>query len=357
MIPMSTSKLHTPTTVREREGGKIPTTAVTNELARAIMASQPVLGTGNNQPGYRSGEPFIGLIWDEGPDSEADFTDHRYWVRRAFVDNVTSGGVESKVRFQEAPNVIDEFGGSGSGAMSSPDWFAATNLAERPRATGGTESTNGSHHHRKGMAVICWPVLDQDGAVMYVFDNSPKMFMVKITGAITSSGDDYGRYTGKIIKSAPDLASSGPLVEADLGEIPGGDDCVVWLLSDVGQSAHGLTTFPAYGIGHPIGIASSGGTLLAVSSAESSGHLFRVNLELYGGDDGDGTTRATYTYVVSTVDGVELDVGVPVEKVRILPGHVTEATKGIAYFNSDGDIVLWDTNEFWGASVCSEGSA
>lgn len=72
--------------------------------------------------------------------------------------------------------------------------------------------------------------------------------------------------------------------------------------------------------------------------------LIRVNLSQTGGSDGDNTSAPTYTYTVTTRDGTQLLTGASPELARP-SGAVFPATFGEAYFNDDGDAVLWRAHE------------
>lgn len=79
--------------------------------------------------------------------------------------------------------------------------------------------------------------------------------------------------------------------------------------------------------------------------------VFPVDLTQTGGSNGNKTTAATWTYTVNDLDGNEL--GTAVSPLKVRPnGTMTAATKGIAYYDEDGNLVLYDTNERYGTGGC-----
>lgn len=68
-------------------------------------------------------ESWLGIITDEGPSEEADYTGARYWVRRVACVN-SEGAATTLITVEELePVVEDEFTGI---------WVTATNLCEQP---------------------------------------------------------------------------------------------------------------------------------------------------------------------------------------------------------------------------------
>ena len=183
-------------TVNERPAGKIPTTGVTNELARAVRALSPVLQHGQHiQPTH--GPAFeIWLVWDAGPNGEANKTNHQYWLRRAYLSNPKGDPYTDPPDLKERPmpEVVPDF---------PDDWILATNLAERPANVGGTEA-DGTHGLAKGQAVgPVWieSVALEPAVTRYVFNNGSSavlplpqyIYMVYQGVAANQAGFDYVR--------------------------------------------------------------------------------------------------------------------------------------------------------------------
>lgn len=112
--------------VRERPAG-IPSTEVTNELARAF----------NSFGGLRSGQVptpgsqhwfFWGIVVDAGPNGEADYTDARYWVAAAYVAEGSGGG--SGGHPNALLNIQGQPAGSAGGSAAYLQVVTATNVAE-----------------------------------------------------------------------------------------------------------------------------------------------------------------------------------------------------------------------------------
>lgn len=71
--------------------------------------------------------------------------------------------------------------------------------------------------------------------------------------------------------------------------------------------------------------------------------LFLVKLQRDGGENGSEGEPASYTYVVLTLEGVELGTGASPEWARPA-GSVEPATLGTAYFAGDA-LHLYQTDE------------
>lgn len=228
------------TYIKLRPAGKIPTTAVTNELATAINIIEPrVVGA----PHRGSAKfPVVGIVWDTGPASEANYTDQRYWVRLAVVSGSDSDGIATIA------------------AIDSTDteyWFTAENLAERSPVTDTTgNATAGTHTLAKGTQVHLWLSEDTDGTARWQFSlNVPGFFPVKVSQT--------------------------------------------------------------------------------------------------GGSNGNKTTAASYTYTVTTMDGnTTLGEDVAVAKTRPNGTMTAGSSYGMAFYDENGDIQLWDAGEVEGTGGC-----
>lgn len=168
--------------VAKRDSGKLPTTAVTNELAEAILSLAPEFGGGAfvvPPPGALL-EPW--LVWDAGPSGEANKTNHQYWLRRAYISNAKASPAVpgDPAKLTESPAVT-----------SNDNWILATNLAERLPNIGGTE-TAGPHGLPKGQAVgPVWAESDANdpSVTRYVFFFRMGLFPVVLTQTGGSAGN------------------------------------------------------------------------------------------------------------------------------------------------------------------------
>lgn len=76
------------------------------------------------------------------------------------------------------------------------------------------------------------------------------------------------------------------------------------------------------------------------------GELFVVNLSMDGGAAGDGSGPATWTYTVTSLDGVELGTAMSPQRPRDSFGEREEAGKGTGYYDASGTFKLaeaWET--------------
>lgn len=80
--------------------------------------------------------------------------------------------------------------------------------------------------------------------------------------------------------------------------------------------------------------------------------LFAVTLSQTGGSNGNKTTAASWTYTVTSLAGVQLGTSKSPEWPRP-NGTMTAATKGLAYYDNDGALVLSVAFEQPGSGGCS----
>ena len=85
-----------------------------------------------------------------------------------------------------------------------------------------------------------------------------------------------------------------------------------------------------------------------VISSDTS--LFRVDMELTGGDDGDETMQATWVYNILRNGqlleaNLNLDTGSRHDYKRQGLGEITPATSGLAYYNTDSELIIYHCNE------------
>jgi hypothetical protein len=216
--------------VSERPANKLASTNVTNELARAINASGSVFrqGVEDGEPPYPDRRFY--LVWDSGPGGEADFTNHVYWIREAYVVNPATDAITEPLKLQEIP-VTDP---KGEGR-----WLPATNMCERPKNTGGTE-TAGSHSLPKGTLVFdLETIIDPKGTMRHFFRSECES-LFKITGARSKGGFYKANFWTPPASTLVDVGASGSISEANYGTI--GDEVHFFNRQEVGLSTHKLTS-------------------------------------------------------------------------------------------------------------------
>jgi hypothetical protein len=216
--------------VKERQTGRVPSTAVTNELARAVIAMTPPFN-GGQVPGSFASRWQIGVVTDHGPAGQANFTDDRYWVllsRIDALDSVTSARAEPTTHLTTS-------------AFEANDIVCSTNLYETSldKEEGGvTAFQAGTHLVPVGTRVLVF--FDHDGA-----NNERHCFMhpvspccvVRIGGNATGGG----WYTGNILKSpTADPDPNTTLGDDDIGIV--GPACYIANAQERGQATHELTT-------------------------------------------------------------------------------------------------------------------
>lgn len=123
-----------PKRIKERDPG-IPSTKVTNEIARELNERLEGQGApdgygGENYSNF-SQFPIWGIVVANGPDGEADFKTHRYWIKFAYGDYHATPAAEGDPAETEAtPETDIKLAGL---PEDHPDYLivAAVNLGER----------------------------------------------------------------------------------------------------------------------------------------------------------------------------------------------------------------------------------
>lgn len=158
----------------------------------------------------------------------------------------------------------------------------------------------------------------------------------RILARITGAGADSATYewVGITWNSATsayvDAGSVSHATHGDAREINGATDVAadtrVWL-QQIDQAD-----------GDPLMIFQS-------PAAEAGPKVFPVEVAKTGGADGTDSTTATWTYTVASLTGTTLGTGVPVSRPRPNGSMAFGTTYGLAFYDADGDLVLWDAGE------------
>ena len=85
-------------------------------------------------------------------------------------------------------------------------------------------------------------------------------------------------------------------------------------------------------------------------ATEELARFYPVTVTKTGGSDGTASTRASWTYTITSIDGVELATAVAVVKTRPLgPMHygdeIADPAYGLAFIDASGAWQLWDAGE------------
>jgi hypothetical protein len=84
------------------------------------------------------------------------------------------------------------------------------------------------------------------------------------------------------------------------------------------------------------------------------GTLFAVVLVQSGGSNGTASAAPTYTYKINDInDEVELEGTPQAPELGRPNGAVTAATRGMAYYDVDGDITLFYAHELPSTTTCA----
>lgn len=82
-------------------------------------------------------------------------------------------------------------------------------------------------------------------------------------------------------------------------------------------------------------------------------NLFPVTVTQTGGSAGDATTQCSFTYTVTSILGESLLTSAMVGWARPALGKMIAATKGTAYINASGVVVLWQVDEVFDVAACT----
>ncbi len=102
------------------------------------------------------------------------------------------------------------------------------------------------------------------------------------------------------------------------------------------------------------GVTGDGHTTYLIVS-DLPGELFPVIVAYYAdgaNGAGDKTHACTYTYTVNDIAGNLLGTGLVPQWGRPTVGKMTVATRGTAYYEQDGDLILWQVNEWQYPGAC-----
>jgi hypothetical protein len=230
--------------VSERPAGKIPSTNVTNELARAVQAMAPSIAGGQIPLDSRL-DYFWAVVVDEGPDNpnngdspEADYTDERYWVRRSFID-----GIDSLTDDPATPrtHITTSYENDED---NQPVLLTASNIAEMylDVEAGGIEAyQSGTHLLPVGTRVFVFYAVDAGGDpqnIRYFFVR-PVQPRVLIAANATCGGV----YQAKFVKGATDDfdPEASTFDTSDIGAVADAFDCYAVNLAEKGLTTHYLT--------------------------------------------------------------------------------------------------------------------
>lgn len=229
------------TTIAERPNGKIPTTNVTNELARALQAVSPVIHGGQVVTPWAPREVF-GVITVAGPrgaSQNPDYTDERYWVRLSHIDGTDSETSEQATGITHITTSYDADEYSTDAPL--PPIITATNLAELnldKEESGIAAYESGTHLLPKGKHVVvrCAIDLAEQPNARYYFYHMPQIRVM-----VSVNADGGGKYIGNFVKETVAVAptAEGNVALADFGTL--GPECYIFNAAEKGMSTHALT--------------------------------------------------------------------------------------------------------------------
>jgi hypothetical protein len=86
-------------------------------------------------------------------------------------------------------------------------------------------------------------------------------------------------------------------------------------------------------------------SIVRLGAGIGPGVLFAVTLTQTGGSAGSSSAQCSFTYTVKTLAGDQIGAAIGPQKERLVNAVYTAATQGVAYFETDGTLRLWDCDE------------
>lgn len=169
-----------------------------------------------------------------------------------------------------------------------------------------------------------------------------------------------GRYNAKTISGGANKNASGGLVLSDVGTAASSNNCVAWNLREIG---HGGSSQ-----GHAINLSDNSQCVVmawATATIDQTtslpiylvgadpGVTFRVDLTETSGSLGNASSASSWEYTAN-VPGTSVTLGTSLSpEASRENGTYAAATKGLAYYNASGTLVLYSANEVCGTTSCS----
>lgn len=299
----------------------------------------------------------FGVIVNQGPDSATDHFDCRYFVKFLYVDD---GGLRDNLTLVISPPPEDTDG------PSEPHPPTVINLAEYSENTHFLRNDSSK-------SVIIYGFLDyssmQKHWVMWV---PPEKLLGKIVLVGPASEDDFtdNRYWVKLQSISNTGSTYSDLLTTTDREIaanpanPGKSASTDGFTND-----NDILVIAATNLAEPSGshlvrqqlVELSYGLDQTVSDhpipnlrywfTMSPPQLIPVLVETDGGSDGTKTTTASWTYTISSLDGISIATEVVLTKGRPKGTAVPGTGYGLIFYDGTS-IVLWDAGELYGTGGC-----
>jgi hypothetical protein len=177
----------------------------------------------------------------------------------------------------------------------------------------------------------------------------------KLTSAVSGR---IGWYNAKSAQGKAKSDATGDLAETDITPSwATSEDLLIEYVPDIGAAVASIDDFTdltkVIVQGLVVGAdTATGKRIVLVAGGSPTGILFAVTLTQTGGSDGTTSTAATWTYTVTSLGGTSLGTSKSPEWPRPY-GKMTAATKGLAYIDTDGAVVLSVAFEKPGSGSCA----
>lgn len=210
--------------------GDLLTAAALNDIVSQLNTLKKQFND-RNQPTRNDSriDHWMGVLRDTGPNSEANYTDARYWVQR--LEAATSS----------TTNLLNV----SANTMTFPDiekgYVTATNISEISLNSSDALTSTGSHTLNEGTLVHVFAIQRNTNppAKFYWFHYAiGTMAIVKIT----SNAAGNGKYNARILTGLSTATATTNLSMPAGMTVPGADNALFLNLPESGGSGHNLTT-------------------------------------------------------------------------------------------------------------------
>ena len=173
----------------------------------------------------------------------------------------------------------------------------------------------------------------------------PKNSMVVVK--ITAIGIAGGKYNASVVYSNAQSTAGGPLAMPEGMLVSPNTDVLFLNLWENGLGDIHLLPVGTFALGRIVGYTNETvPRMTVVSCAAPQTGLFAVTVTQTGGYNGTSGSPASWTYTVKTADGtVTLGVNIQLTKPRPNGSMVPGNAFGLAFYQANGNLQLWDAGE------------
>jgi len=193
------------------------------------------------------------------------------------------------------------------------------------------------------------------GAAVSVLNNAASRLVVV---KITATEEGGGKYAGHLFTGNSTAQASQNISLSEGLTDTNNNNALVVNLAEAGCGASHRLVMGSYHAGLIVGKTARENSPRAIVLIRSeTAAVFAVQVSKDGGADGTATTPASWTYTVKTVDdSITLGTGVVLARPRPNGSMVVWGASpafGLAFYDANGTLRLWDAGEIPATAACS----